>query len=114
MNQCVNMFIDRDEWWPIAKQTSIKVGSASNGDTLPITLGYKNHIFFISPKSGHAVSSNYPYEIASSGYEIHCEVDQSTRKVTAYIEAGAGGLGPGGNIQWVRKSLSVNYIEFAY
>ena len=113
-NQCVNMFIDMDEWWPIAKQTSIKVGSASNGDTLPITPGYKNHIFFVSPKSGYATSSHYPYEIASSGYEIHCEVNQSTRKVTAYIEAGAGRSNSGGDIQWVRGSLSVNYIEFAY
>lgn len=92
-----------------SKQMSIKTGTASNNTVIPKTAGYNNYIYIVTP----GVASSYRNEDDYSGCRFYCSIDQSTRKVTAYMEAYHY---TNGNIQgWGNHtSITAYYYEFAW
>lgn len=90
------------------KNISFKQGTASNGTTIPQTLGFTNYLYFVSPNS---LSSSYRYQYSGSGtfypYDslgINCSVDQATRVVTCTAQV-TGTTASGG---------TANYLEIAW
>ena len=115
MDQCVNMFIDRNEWWPIAQTFKIWTGIASDGDVLQPMAGYKNHKYIVSPREGNVslTESDY-YGINGAGSGIICYINESTRVITSKIRTAVQRDSPSTDFQWTSKSISVNYMEIAY
>lgn len=104
-NQCVNMFLDRNEWWPINSMMSIKQGTASDGDVLPITSGYSNHKFILTPRAQYVdmtVPVKNEYHSVEASTMIYCYIDDS-RKVHMYSTGSS-----------TSSSNKVDYIEIAY
>lgn len=115
MDQCVNMFIDRNEWWPIAQTFKIRTGIASDGDVLQPMAGYKNHKYIVSPREGNAsLMEEDQYGIKGAGSGIICYINESTRVITSKIRTAVQRDSPSADFQWTSKSISVNYMEIAF
>ena len=69
---------------------SIKVGTITDGSTIPQTEGYLHYVYFVSPYSAGADSAeSNSYESDGNGWSLTCEVDQGTRVVTSKAVSGA-------------------------
>lgn len=96
-------------------QMSIKVGTITDGSTIPQTEGYYHYIYFVSPYSAGADSAEAnSYEADGNGWSITCEVNQSTRVVTSKAVSKTRRDSSNTYTGTTTKSATVNYIEFAW
>ena len=94
---------------------SIKIGTITDGSTIPQSEGYLHYKYFVSPYSAGADSAeSNSYVADGNGWSITCEVNQSTRVVTSKAVSKTRRDTSNSYTGITTKSATVNYIEFAW
>lgn len=97
-----------------SKQMSIKTGQTTGGQTIPQTNGYAHYLYIVTPRNAYNnLDENTGHASNYAGFRVVCNVNQTTRVVTAYTESFwyANSLSK----DWTnRQNIEVDYYEIAW